>query len=165
MEQVWLKRGEGRDIGGRGRVDTSRKDIWARAAQSKLASHSVPQCHCLPHLFCITGRAKATVNREPWSLTIKHCNLIAVHGTSALKSRTWHTYCRTETHKIWAAYRPQGRILKTYTTLRSNHNLLPITYEYIIHWNFTSQITIYCLLSTRHNYQTLIISTYCRFCF
>lgn len=48
MDQVWMKRGEGRDIAGRGRVDTSRKDIWARAAQSKLASHSGRASVALP---------------------------------------------------------------------------------------------------------------------
>ena len=48
MDQVWQERGEGRDIAGR-RVDTLRKDIWARAAQSNLASYSSRGAVALPH--------------------------------------------------------------------------------------------------------------------
>lgn len=48
MDQVWLKRGEGRDIVGRGRVDTLGKYIWARAGQIKLASDAVCVSVALP---------------------------------------------------------------------------------------------------------------------
>lgn len=67
MEQVWLERGEGGDIAGRGRDDTSRKDIWASAAQSKLASHTGRASVALPPSPVLHYRqgAKATINREP----------------------------------------------------------------------------------------------------
>lgn len=48
MDQVWFRRGEGRDIAGRGRVDTSSKDIWARTAQSKLVSNAGHTSAALP---------------------------------------------------------------------------------------------------------------------
>jgi len=48
MAQVWMKWGEGGDIADRGRVNALRKDIWARAAQSKPASHSGRSSVALP---------------------------------------------------------------------------------------------------------------------
>lgn len=65
MEQVWLERGEGGDIAGRGRVDTSRKDIWASAAQSKLASHTGPFLSGTASLTCFALQARGKSNNKP----------------------------------------------------------------------------------------------------
>lgn len=150
LNQVWLKRGEGKDIAGRGGlIDQGRIYRQGLLNLNWWSTVVMPQRHCLCHLFCITGGAKASINHEIWSLTIKHCNIIAIYKVSLLWTHILDKNIAKHHTQMWALFKPKGGKLRTYTTLHSNHNLMPMQVT-------TSHMCAYpCLLYTCKSHNTI----------
>lgn len=79
-------------------------EVWYRTYGQKLpnpnwwTTQAMAQMHCLQHLFCITNREKVKVNCEPWSLTIKKCNIIGISMAYLLWSHMFDTHTAKQEH-------------------------------------------------------------------